>query len=203
MNNNKLIKKFDKQANTYDRIREKEIQRKWREKLMKEAKGSVLEIAVGAGGNFPYYNPEEIGKVTAVDFSPKMLEKARAAAHQYHLPVELIESDIDQLEFEENQFDTIVSTLSFCGYPEPLQTLENLSKWCKPKGQILLLEHGISSNFLFSKLQKILDPIFVRMIGCHQNRNIMELISLSPIEIQKVEHHWFDVFHLVWAKPKK
>ncbi|WP_191567351.1 class I SAM-dependent methyltransferase [Metabacillus idriensis] len=201
--NNKLIKKFDKQANTYDRIRGKEIQRKWREKLIKDAKGSVLEVAIGAGGNFPYYNSEEIGKITAVDFSPKMLEKARVAAHQYNLPVEIIESDIDQLEFEENQFDTIVSTLSFCGYPQPLQTLENLSKWCKPRGQILLLEHGISSNFLFSKLQKILDPIFVRMIGCHQNRNIMELISLSPIEIQKVEHHCFDVFHMVWAKPKK
>jgi ubiquinone/menaquinone biosynthesis C-methylase UbiE len=202
MNNKRLIKKFDKQANTYDRIREKEFQKKWREKLIKEAKGSVLEVAVGAGGNFPYYNPEEIRKITAVDFSPKMLEKARVAAHLYHLPVEFIKSDIDQLVFEENQFDTIVSTLSFCGYPQPLQTLENLSKWCKPMGQILLLEHGISSNFLFSTLQKIFDPLAVRAIGCHQNRNIMELISLSPIEIQKVEHHWFDVFHLVWAKPK-
>lgn len=151
MNNIKLIKKFDKQAKTYDRIREKEIQRKWREKLIKEAKGSVLEVAVGAGGNFPYYNSEEIGKITAVDFSPKMLEKARAAAHQYHLPVEMIESDIDQLEFAENQFDTIVSTLSFCGYPQPLKTLENLSKWCKPTGQILLLEHGISAPILYSQ----------------------------------------------------
>ncbi|MED2974871.1 class I SAM-dependent methyltransferase [Fictibacillus sp. B-59209] len=203
MNNKKLIKKFDNQANTYDRIREKEIQRKWREKLIKVAKGSVLEVAVGAGGNFPFYNHEEIKKITAVDFSPKMLEKARVAADQYHLPVEFVESDIDQLEFEENRFDTIVSTLSFCGYLQPLQTLENLSKWCKPMGQILLLEHGISSNFLLSTLQKVLDPLAVRTIGCHQNRNIMKLISLSPIEIQKVEHHWLDVFHIVWAKPKK
>ncbi|MED2974869.1 class I SAM-dependent methyltransferase [Fictibacillus sp. B-59209] len=202
MNNKKLIKKFDKQANTYDRIKEKQIQGKWREKLIEEAKGSVLEVAVGAGGNFPFYNREEIEKITAVDFSPKMLEKARVASHQYHLPIEFVERDIDHLEFEENQFDTIVSTLSFCGYPQPLKTLENLSKWCKPMGKILLLEHGISSNFIFSTLQKVLDPLAVRTNGCHQNRDIMELISLSPIEIQKVEHHWLDVFHLVWAKPK-
>lgn len=199
----KLIKKFDKQAKTYDRLRENGFQKRWREKLISDAKGSILELAVGAGGNFPYYVPEKVEKVTAVDFSPKMLEKARVVAHQYHLPVTFVKKDIELLEFEENQFDTIVSTLSFCGYEKPLQTFENISKWCKPEGQILLLEHGISSNFLFSKLQQIMNPLFVRMAGCHQKRDMMKLISLSPIEIQRTEHYWLDVFQLIWAKPIK
>jgi ubiquinone/menaquinone biosynthesis C-methylase UbiE len=203
MNHKKLMKKFDRQAKTYDRLREKEFQKRWREKLIHHAKGAVLELAVGAGGNFPYYDPGKVLTITAIDFSPKMLEKARTAAHQYHLLVEFIENDIEQLEFEENQFDTIVSTLSFCGYQKPLHMFEKISKWCKPDGQILLLEHGVSSNYFFTMLQKILDPVFVRTTGCHQNRNILELISLSPIEIQKVENYWLDVFHMVWAKPKK
>ncbi|MCD7033625.1 class I SAM-dependent methyltransferase [Metabacillus sp. GX 13764] len=203
MNHHKLIKKFNKQADTYDRIREKQYQGKWRKALLEEAHGAVLEAAIGAGGNYPYYRQEAIKKIIGVDFSPKMLEKAKDADEQYSLPVELIESDINQLKFEEDQFDTIVSTLSLCGYPNPKETLESWAKWCKPNGSILLLEHGISSNPFFSILQRTLDPFAVRAVGCHQNRNFKEIISRSPLEIKKAEDHWFGVFHLIWAKPQK
>ncbi|MDN4523051.1 class I SAM-dependent methyltransferase [Fictibacillus fluitans] len=201
--NKKLIEKFNSQAKTYDRMREKHFQQKWRKKLIGEAKGHVLELAVGAGGNFPFYRLEEIDSITAVDFSPEMLHKARKGAHLYHLPVRFIESDIEKLVFEKHKFDTVISTLSFCGYRNPLQILENVSTWCKPNGQVLLLEHGISSNFIVSKIQKAMDPFAVKTVGCHQDRNIMELISRSPLDIQKAEHHWMDVFHLIWAKPRK
>ncbi|WP_244520368.1 class I SAM-dependent methyltransferase [Fictibacillus solisalsi] len=201
--NKKLIKKFNRQAQTYDRMRENQFQRKWREKLIGEAKGHVLELAVGAGGNFPFYKIEKIDTITAVDFSPEMLGKAKKAARQYHLPAAFIESDIDELFFENQQFDSIVSTLSFCGYSSPARILENVSKWCKPNGQVLLLEHGISSNFLISTLQRALDPLAVKTVGCHQNRNIMKLVNHSPLDIQKAEHHWLNVFHLIWAKPRK
>ncbi|RXZ02552.1 class I SAM-dependent methyltransferase [Fictibacillus sp. S7] len=201
--NKKLIKKFNRQAETYDRLREKQFQKKWREKLIGEARGHVLELAVGAGGNFPFYRLEEIHTITAVDFSPEMLGKAEEAAQHYHLPVKFIESDIEELAFEKQQFDTVVSTLSFCGYSNPVRILENVSTWCKPHGQVLLLEHGISSNLFASTLQRALNPLAVKTVGCHQNRNIMELLNRSPLEIQKAEHHWLDVFHLIWATPRK
>jgi ubiquinone/menaquinone biosynthesis C-methylase UbiE len=43
--------------------------------LWKEAKGKILEVGVGTGKNIRYY-PED-ADITAIDFSERMLEKAR------------------------------------------------------------------------------------------------------------------------------
>jgi ubiquinone/menaquinone biosynthesis C-methylase UbiE len=52
MKNEKLIRKFDKQAKVYELRRKKRSEKKWREKLIICAKGRVLEVGVGAGANF-------------------------------------------------------------------------------------------------------------------------------------------------------
>ncbi|MTH51878.1 methyltransferase domain-containing protein [Bacillus mangrovi] len=201
--NGKLIQKYNKQAEKYDRIREKQFQKEWRENLLNGAQGEVLEIAVGAGGNFPYYKRGAISSITAVDFSPAMLEKAREAAGLYSLPVNLIETDIYDASFKENSFDTIVSTLSLCGYPDPLRVLKQLQHWCRPDGSILLLEHGISRNAMISFIQKAVNPLACKAAGCFQDRDIMEILSRSPLEVIQAEHHWKGIFHLIWARPGK
>src|SRR5699024_12282686 len=68
-------------------------------------------------------------------------------------------------------FDTVVSTLSFCGYDDPLQMLALANQWCKPGGTILLMEHGISRNRLLSLLQNMINPVAKWIVGCHQNRS--------------------------------
>lgn len=172
----------------------------WRHKLLQHAEGKVLELAVGAGANFQYY-PSNV-KVTAIDFSPEMIKKAKQAAEMERIQTNFILSDIEGLEFPENSFDTIVSTLSFCGYEDPVKMFNQLSRWCKPTGQVLLMEHGISSNAVLSFGQKLINPIHVRLIGCHQKRDIVRLIQDSDLSIQKAENHWKSIFHLIWATPK-
>ena len=46
MNRQDLIRKFDKQARWYDKRRKKQAQGEWRRKLIRAAKGKVLEVAV-------------------------------------------------------------------------------------------------------------------------------------------------------------
>jgi ubiquinone/menaquinone biosynthesis C-methylase UbiE len=43
----------------------------WRRRLLQEVEGKVLELAVGAGANFPFY-PQDVD-ITAVDFSQQIL----------------------------------------------------------------------------------------------------------------------------------
>lgn len=138
----KLVRIFDKQAAQYDKRREDPKQRKWREKLIGSAAGEVLEIAVGAGANFPYY-PSGVS-ITATDFSEGMLDKARKAAANYPLDIRFICSDTEELSFPEQSFDTVISTLSMCSYQNPMLVLRNMRRWCKPDGKLLLMEHGIS-----------------------------------------------------------
>ncbi|WP_442602433.1 class I SAM-dependent methyltransferase [Paenibacillus sp. KN14-4R] len=199
MKKEKLVSIFDKQAIKYENRKEGKSLPQWRQKLLQDARGHVLELAVGAGANFPFYPPEV--KVTATDFSGEMLKKAQEAAKGTRLQVDFILSDIDELGFDDHSFDTIVSTLSFCCYGDPLEVLNKLHRWCKPDGQILLLEHGISSNWGILAAQKLLDPLLYRYIGCHHTRNYPDLLQASKLSISKMESYWFDMVKLIWVKP--
>ncbi|MBU5672810.1 class I SAM-dependent methyltransferase [Paenibacillus brevis] len=200
MEKERLISIFDSQATQYDKNRENPKQTRWRQNLLSHARGEVLELAVGAGANFPFYPPEI--KLTATDFSKMMIEKAQLAAKHYRMDADFICADIEEMDFSEQSFDTIVSTLSFCSYNNPLMVLDKINRWCKPDGKILLIEHGISSNYMVSMLQKLLNPLLYRSYGCHHTRDILGLIQESGIQIEKAESYWFNMVHLVWAKPK-
>ena len=76
-----------------------------------------------------------------------------------------------------------------------------MNKWCKPDGQILLLEHGKSSNALIGYLQTMLNPLNRRVIGCEINRDILHIIESSSIQIDRMEHYLTSMVHLVWARP--
>jgi ubiquinone/menaquinone biosynthesis C-methylase UbiE len=196
-----LIRTFDRQARWYEKKRRRQELKAWRQKLLHTAKGNVLEVAVGAGANFPYYPPDAL--VTAVDFSPEMLKKAKQAADECGMRATFIQSDVESLNFPPDSFDTVVSTLSLCGYDDPCHVLSLFNRWCKKDGRILLMEHGISSNPALAVLQKALDPLAYRLIGCHQKRDMMRIIQSSGICIEKAEHYFANVVHLVWAKPNK
>ncbi|MEK3878384.1 class I SAM-dependent methyltransferase [Paenibacillus sp. FSL M7-0420] len=199
MDTERLIRIFDRQATDYDRKREDPKQRRWRQKLIGSAKGELLELAVGAGANFPFY-PQGV-KITAVDFSGAMVEKARRAAGQYRLDADCICADIEDMSFAAHSFDTIVSTLSLCSYKNPLNLLVKLNRWCKPDGTILLLEHGLGSNLMVTSLQRALNPLLYRIYGCHQTRDVLGLVRESGMQIRRAESYSLNMVHLIWAGP--
>lgn len=201
MNKQRLIRKFDKQASFYTTRRLTKNEAAWRRKLLADAQGHVLELAVGAGASFPFY-PQGV-KLTAVDFSEQMLQGARMAAHHRGLDVTFLRADIEELAFPYHSFDTVVSTLSMCGYENPIHVLGKMRKWCKPDGRILLLEHGRGSNAAIYGLQKAVNPLLHRIIGCHQTRDIQALVHAAGLEVERLERHMAGMFYVIWAKPGK
>lgn len=201
MNKDRIIKTFDKQAKIYEKRRRTRSDRKWRERLLTSTRGEVLEVGVGAGANFPYY-PQGL-RVTGVDFSEEMLKKAEEAAIEEGIEAQFILSDVESFSCEENSFDTIISTLSLCGYENPTKVLNSFNKWCRPDGNILLLEHGKSSNKMIGSIQTMLNPIHRKIAGCHLNRDMLHVIEQSNIHIGRMEHYLTGMVHLVWAKPNK
>ncbi|WP_340024279.1 class I SAM-dependent methyltransferase [Paenibacillus sp. FSL K6-1096] len=200
MDTEKLIRIFDRQAADYDRRREDPKQRRWRQKLIGSAQGDVLELAVGAGANFPFY-PQGV-RITAADFSSAMIERAEKAAHRHCLDADFICSDIEDMSFPAQSFDTIVSTLSLCSYKDPLGMLVQMNRWCKPDGTILLMEHGLGSSFLVTTLQRALNPLLYRIYGCHHTRDIIGLVRESGMQIRRTESFSLNMVHLIWAGPQ-
>jgi ubiquinone/menaquinone biosynthesis C-methylase UbiE len=190
---------FDKQARSYAVKRETAVLVDWRRRLLEAAEGQVLELAVGAGANFPYYPPGV--RVTAVDFSTGMLEHARKAAARSQLEVQFVCGDIEGLPLPEQGFDTVISTLSLCAYEHPLAVLKKMRRWCRPTGRILLLEHGKSTNRPLSFLQKAADPLMHRMVGCHLTRDIDALVQEAGLRVERTERCWAGMGSLIWARP--
>lgn len=197
MDQEKLIRKFDNQAAKYAKKRNSQAANKWRRKLFSKASGHTLEVAIGAGMNFSHY-PGSI-KLTAVDFSPAMLKEAKKGAAEHNIKANFILSAVEDLNFPPNSFDTIVSTGTLCAYEEPIQVLNLFNRWCKPDGQILLLEHGITRLVPLAGLQKVLDPLAFKMIGCHQNRDIEGIVRKSDIRIERIERAVFGYLYLIWG----
>lgn len=195
------IRKFDKQAQKYERMRDKHLLKQYCRQIFKEADGEVLELSIGVGNNFEYY--QHIEWLTGVDFSPEMLKFAEAEAKHYSFGTTLLEKDIEGMEFEENRFDTIVSSLSFCSYQNPVALMNKLSKWCRPDGQILLMEHGVSTSKPLAILQKIVNPLSFKIVGCHQKRDIEKLVQQSDLEIKTVKRFVLGCVYLIWARPKR
>ena len=64
--------------------------------MCRNAIGDVLEVAIGAGRNLPFYPPHV--RLTGIEFSPAMLEIARQHAASLGRPVDLREGDAQALD---------------------------------------------------------------------------------------------------------
>jgi ubiquinone/menaquinone biosynthesis C-methylase UbiE len=107
-------------------------------KLLQGVKGKVLEVGIGTGRNIPYY-PHNV-ELTGIDFSPKMVEIARKKAKNKE-NVTILEMDAENMDFNDNSFDTVITSCVFCSVPDPVQGLKEIKRVCKNGGKIVMLEH--------------------------------------------------------------
>ena len=172
----------------------------WRKRIKEKVTGyRVLEVGVGTGKNFPYY-PKEI-KITAIDFSTGMLNRARKKASKEKIGVELIEMDVQKLNFPDNYFDTVFATFVFCSVPNPILGLKELKRVCKPKGKLLLLEHMRPSNIVLGFVFDLLNPFVVRVMGANINRRTLENIIKAGWKIRVKEKLSSDIVWWIEAEP--
>jgi ubiquinone/menaquinone biosynthesis C-methylase UbiE len=158
----------------------------WREHLWSLVKGpTVLEVGAGTGKNMPYY-PDGT-KVTAIDLTPGMVERARQRAAELDADVDVRLGDAQDLDFPDNSFDDVVATFVFCSVPDPVLGLQELGRVVKPGGQVLLLEHVRSANSLLGLLMDVANPLVMRMMGANINRRTVENVERSGLYLERVE----------------
>jgi ubiquinone/menaquinone biosynthesis C-methylase UbiE len=170
-----------------------------RKRLLAKATGKILEVACGSGQNFPLFAPNS--EITAVDLSPKMLEIARANAIKHGLSVNLAVRDAEQLEFPDGSFDTVVSTLSTCTFPNPIKALQEMKRVCQPDGLILLLEHGHSNLPWLARFQDRHEyQHYQDHAGCRWNQDPLDLVQSAGIKVLKSKRNILGMFHSIEAR---
>ena len=172
----------------------------WRKRLRAVIQGEcALEVGVGTGKNLAYY-PADV-QMTAIDFSPSMLARARRKAKKLNLQIDLQEMDVQHLEFPDHVFDTVFATFVFCSVPDPVAGLRELKRVCKPEGKMVLLEHMRPGNPVLGFIFDIFNPLIVRMMGANINRRTINNIQLAGWQIKAQENLSGDIVKWIEAAP--
>jgi ubiquinone/menaquinone biosynthesis C-methylase UbiE len=191
----KQAPRYDRQMNFFDRV----PLGGGREWACSEARGEVLEIAVGSGRNLPFY-PDGIS-LTGVECSREMLALARSRAERIGRGVDLRLGDTERLEFEGGSFDTVVSTLALCTIPDPALAVAEAKRVLRPGGRFVALEH-VRSPVAVRAIQRMLDPLSVRLAADHLVREPLEYLRAAELEVEQLERSkWGIVERAIARKP--
>ena len=170
-----------------------------RKRLWAKVEGHhILEVGVGTGKNFDYY-PKD-ARITAIDFSEQMLKQAAQKRDRKNINVDLELMDIQSLCFADNSFDTVICSFVFCSVPSAIKGLKEVYRVCKPGGQVLLLEHVLSSNPVIAAVMNLLNPVVVALVGANINRNTVKNIKACAFTSVRVDEHSSDIIKLIEAR---
>src|SRR5512134_764653 len=119
----------------------------------------VLDVAAG-NGNVSLAAARRWCDVTATDYVPALLDRARERADAERLTIEFREADAEALPFADASFDVVVSTFGVMFTADQDRAANELLRVCKPGGQIGLANWTPESfvGQMFKTLGKYLPP---------------------------------------------
>ena len=159
-----------------------------REKVVPMAEGTVLEIGIGSGLNFPYYDAEKVKKCWGLDPASEMLRLAERAASSVPFDVEFLEVPADRIPLEDRSVDTVIVTYTLCTIPDTQLALREMARVLNPGGQLIFCEHGAAPDASVRMWQDLINPLWKRLGGgCHLNRLIPDLIEEGGFRIDRME----------------
>ena len=101
----------------------------------------VLEVGVGTGLALPHYRAEK--RITGIDLSAEMLQRARTRVARDHLTnvTGLLEMDAEATNFAAASFDIAVAMFVASVVPNPRRLLAEMRRVVRPGGHILFVNH--------------------------------------------------------------
>ncbi len=192
------ISKWDNASKCFD-IMNMGLERRYggyKRELFSKCRGKVMLVAAGTGLDFQYF-PEGLD-ITAIDFSPKMVEKAREKIGDYNGKLEVVEADVMKLEFQDDSFDTVATSCTFCSVPDPVKGLKEIRRVLKPDGKLLMFEHVRAGNILLGAMMDVVAPLF-RKFGPSINRQTGGNVKKAGFRITREFNIYLDMVKLFEA----
>ena len=154
--------------------------------LLAHARGAVLEIGVGTGLSFPHY--PQVDELVGIEPSEPMRRRARRRAEELGREVRLVDAPAEQLPFESDTFDTVVSLAVLCSVDDPTRVLGEIRRVLRSGGRFIFLEHVRSDDPKLGRLQDRLERPWGWVAGgCHPNRRTLHAIESAGFELVELE----------------
>ncbi len=141
----------------------------------------ILEVGVGTGLSLPLY-PDDT-QVTGIDVSPEMLAKARQRCQEMELKqVELYEMDAEAMSFADHSFDKVVAMYVASVVPNPRQLIAEMTRVCRPGGELFIVNHFHSTHPVMSRLEKMVAPLS-KLMGFRPDFELEEFVRATGLNV--------------------
>lgn len=169
------------------RAMRQEVLSPYRHRLVRGARGRVLEIGVGSGLNLLLY-PDAVTSVVGVDTSHRLLTMAARAPRREALAVTLVRGQAEVLPLVSESVDTVVTAWTMCSIDDLGAAIGEVRRVLKRSGEWLFVEHGRAPDASVGRWQDRLTPAWRRVAGgCHLNRAIPVLLEESGFHVRQIQ----------------
>lgn len=199
------VETYERIAPLYDFL-DKGYEVLWKSRLrtltFQGTSGAILDAGAGTGCNMPFY--PRGARVTAVDASPRMLERARKRAAKMGLDVAIEVRDLTNTGLPDASFDHIVATFVFCVLPEHLiqPALTEMARILKPGGTIRILDYTESNHPAAKVWMRVVGPWLNWAFGARYNASYESVIPHTGLELVERRFVFGDSVKLLVAQPK-
>ncbi len=162
--------------------------------IFSKATGKVIMIGAGTGNDFKFF-PSDV-KITAIDFSQKMLDIAKNKTQQSPSPVELKLEDVQSLSCKDETFNSAITSCVFCSVPDPVKGLKEVFRVLKSGGTLAMFEHTDSKNPFFHFALKAMNFL----PGPDLTRKTTQNVSKAGFEILSVNYIFQDIVKTIHAR---
>ena len=97
----------------------------------------LLDLACGTG-QIAFPATRAGAKVTGVDIAPKWIEQAQSRSRTEGLDVQFEEGDAEDLLYEDDSFDLVISLIGAMFAPRPERVAVEMTRVCRPGGRIVM-----------------------------------------------------------------
>jgi ubiquinone/menaquinone biosynthesis C-methylase UbiE len=170
-----------------------------RKRIFADARGRVLDVACGTGTNFRYL--PTTAQLVGVDISEDMVETARAELDDLRRGGTVYRMDAQALQFPDDSFDTVISALSTCTFPNPAAVLAEMARVCRPDGRVLLLEHGRSDAELVGQFQDWRADAHYEEHGCRWTQEPLDHFGGTDLTVVDSEEFFLGMVTTIEARP--
>jgi ubiquinone/menaquinone biosynthesis C-methylase UbiE len=160
-----------------------------RRRVLAGLKGTVLEIGVGDGANFPHY-PDEVARIVAVEPEPYLREQAASHTDER---VELRNAVATDLPMADGEADAVVCTFVLCSVDQAA-ALAEARRVLRSGGELRFLEHVRAHEPGFvRRTQRVLDAtVWPRLFGgCHVGRDTVAAVEKAGFTVTELERFAF------------
>ena len=158
-----------------------------RERACAPLSGRMLEVGFGSGLNVGLY-PDTVTEVAAVEPSDVGWRMAADRVAGSSVPIERSGLDGQKLPFDDESFDTALSTFTLCTIPDLRAALTEIRRVLRPGGTLGFLEHGLAPDEKVRRWQHRLEPIQKRLVGgCHLTRDVRAELTAAGFTLGTVD----------------